>query len=436
MKKTGIVCRLRHRNNGTPLQKQGKTYKSIRIKSNLNNNLRTRCTNKSQGYGRTIVKKLFVAAVLLTALFAAQNANGQDIILKNDGSEIKAKVLEITDTQIKYKDFDFQDGPTRNILKTQVFRIAYENGKTEIFTKQTAPVNRELTQPQPQPQQNPIKTTTPEQPETPKEKKFEFSIYFGGALPLGNFAEASAIPTGTYKDIPTYDFTTSAVLSEDGYYGDATFGFNFGIKAKWILYKGLGLFISTDLFYNSTSKDLEGKVQKLQDLNSRITNTVYNLNAFNIKITAFPKYIHVPFMVGLNYTHNFNKTIGIWGEGSMGASINAVSNYKTSNNYYGTYLYYNSSTRTNIYSTKEEKEKYDASISLGYSTGAGILLFKRLSLGIQYFGRTSNIIKGESSNPSFYTPNGIYVLGSTYPEKFVRGRLSVHILTFRVGVHL
>ncbi|MEA4967608.1 MAG: hypothetical protein VB048_05770 [Bacteroidaceae bacterium] len=38
-----------------------------------------------------------------------------DVILLQNGEEIKAKVIEITDTQVKYKDFDFQDGPTRNI---------------------------------------------------------------------------------------------------------------------------------------------------------------------------------------------------------------------------------------------------------------------------------------------------------------------------------
>ena len=71
------------------------------------------------------------------------NAMAQDVILKKDGSEINAKVLEITDTQIKYKDFDFQDGPVRNINNAEVFMIIYENGKREIFNKptETAPQN-------------------------------------------------------------------------------------------------------------------------------------------------------------------------------------------------------------------------------------------------------------------------------------------------------
>jgi len=66
------------------------------------------------------------------------NAIAQDIILKQDGSEIKAKVLEITDQQIKYKDFDFQSGPTRNINIPEVFMITYENGQKEVFNRQTS----------------------------------------------------------------------------------------------------------------------------------------------------------------------------------------------------------------------------------------------------------------------------------------------------------
>jgi len=66
------------------------------------------------------------------------NAIAQDIILKQDGSEIKAKVLEITDQQIKYKNFDFQNGPTRNINILEVFMITYENGQKEVFNRKTS----------------------------------------------------------------------------------------------------------------------------------------------------------------------------------------------------------------------------------------------------------------------------------------------------------
>ncbi|MDR2971071.1 MAG: hypothetical protein LBU83_03995 [Bacteroidales bacterium] len=66
------------------------------------------------------------------------NAMAQDVILKQDSSEINVKVIEITDQQIKYKEFDFQDGPIRNINISDVSMITYENGRKEVFNKQTS----------------------------------------------------------------------------------------------------------------------------------------------------------------------------------------------------------------------------------------------------------------------------------------------------------
>lgn len=57
----------------------------------------------------------------------------QDIIIKKDQTEIKAKVLELEETKIKYKLFEHQDGPTYNISKQDVFMIIYKSGKRETF---------------------------------------------------------------------------------------------------------------------------------------------------------------------------------------------------------------------------------------------------------------------------------------------------------------
>ncbi|MEA5257468.1 hypothetical protein VB264_06725 [Arcicella aquatica] len=58
----------------------------------------------------------------------------QDIIIKNDKSELKAKVVEITSDFIKYHDWDNLTGPIYNIAKSQVFMINYQNGKREFIT--------------------------------------------------------------------------------------------------------------------------------------------------------------------------------------------------------------------------------------------------------------------------------------------------------------
>jgi len=57
----------------------------------------------------------------------------QDIITMKSGEDIEAKVLEITVTEVKYKKFDFQDGPTYTILKSNTLMIRYKNGSKDIF---------------------------------------------------------------------------------------------------------------------------------------------------------------------------------------------------------------------------------------------------------------------------------------------------------------
>lgn len=71
---------------------------------------------------------------LLLVLAISTSAYCQDIIVKNDKTEIKAKIEEITETTIKYKKFDMLDGPTYNINVRDVFMIIYKNGTKEYMT--------------------------------------------------------------------------------------------------------------------------------------------------------------------------------------------------------------------------------------------------------------------------------------------------------------
>lgn len=72
---------------------------------------------------------LFTLALVLLAAISYS----QDIIIKTNGNEVEAKVLEITTEKIKYKNYDHQDGPIRNIRISDVFMIKYENGEKEKF---------------------------------------------------------------------------------------------------------------------------------------------------------------------------------------------------------------------------------------------------------------------------------------------------------------
>jgi hypothetical protein len=76
--------------------------------------------------------------IFITALFCFSftiSTHAQDKIMFIDGTEILSKVIEINNNEIKYKQFDNQNGPTIITLKKNIFIIKYENGTKEVFTE-------------------------------------------------------------------------------------------------------------------------------------------------------------------------------------------------------------------------------------------------------------------------------------------------------------
>ena len=59
----------------------------------------------------------------------------QDVITVKAGEDIQAKILELSTTEIKFKKFDNQTGPTFTILKSTVLMVRYENGTKDIFNQ-------------------------------------------------------------------------------------------------------------------------------------------------------------------------------------------------------------------------------------------------------------------------------------------------------------
>lgn len=72
-------------------------------------------------------------------LFYGILLNAQDTIIKINGDRIVAKINEISATEIKYKKFDFQDGPTYIESKSNIQLILFSNGSREEFTSQAKP---------------------------------------------------------------------------------------------------------------------------------------------------------------------------------------------------------------------------------------------------------------------------------------------------------
>ena len=80
----------------------------------------------------------------IIALFCcAIAAQAQDVIVKRDGSTILTKVLEVNQSDIKYKKFSNQNGPTYTINKSEVMSINYEGGDKDTFEEAAQPAKQE-----------------------------------------------------------------------------------------------------------------------------------------------------------------------------------------------------------------------------------------------------------------------------------------------------
>ena len=57
----------------------------------------------------------------------------QDIIVTKQSEKIEAKITDVEQDFIKYKKFNYQEGPTYTIKKSEIASIIYQNGVVESF---------------------------------------------------------------------------------------------------------------------------------------------------------------------------------------------------------------------------------------------------------------------------------------------------------------
>ncbi|MEY4926602.1 MAG: hypothetical protein RI894_1038 [Bacteroidota bacterium] len=85
----------------------------------------------------------YLFTILLLVAFA--NLHAQDLITTRKGLVIKAKVTEVTPTEIKYKRFDNLDGPNYTAKKSEIASIVYQNGTVDAFAEAETAVAAEAT---------------------------------------------------------------------------------------------------------------------------------------------------------------------------------------------------------------------------------------------------------------------------------------------------
>ena len=85
------------------------------------------------------MKKLILTAIAI--IFTVTLCFSQDVITTRSGESIQAKILEVGQTQIKYRKSDNPEGPVYWILKSAVLMVKYENGTVDVFKVEKAPAD-------------------------------------------------------------------------------------------------------------------------------------------------------------------------------------------------------------------------------------------------------------------------------------------------------
>ena len=78
------------------------------------------------------MRDLRIIVFALTFLFSFI-MKGQDVIVKNDGSTIISKVLEVTQEYVKYQKMSNLQGPIYTIKVEDIMSINYANGEVELY---------------------------------------------------------------------------------------------------------------------------------------------------------------------------------------------------------------------------------------------------------------------------------------------------------------
>ncbi|MBR1787453.1 MAG: hypothetical protein IJ756_09895 [Paludibacteraceae bacterium] len=87
------------------------------------------------------MKKFFL---LIVAIAVCATMWGADVIVLKNSTRIDAKILEVSDTEIKYRKTSNPDGPVFTTRVSEISAVIYENGDVQSFSaQQSAPVRQE-----------------------------------------------------------------------------------------------------------------------------------------------------------------------------------------------------------------------------------------------------------------------------------------------------
>jgi hypothetical protein len=120
--------------------------------------------------------RTLVLTFIVSLLFAS-SAFSQDVLYTTGGNKIKAKVLEINDKDLKYKDYNNLEGPTYVITKMDVVLVQYSNGVSEVINDNPPTMAPKVEEKVTVSETKPVEFVKPLEKGKPKDKK-DFNLYY------------------------------------------------------------------------------------------------------------------------------------------------------------------------------------------------------------------------------------------------------------------
>jgi hypothetical protein len=171
--------------------------------------------------------------ILLVTVSISTLCFSQDVITLRTGDQIRSKIMEIGQREIKYKKFDNQTGPVYVVDKSDVSFIQYENGTKDIFNNVQAKTEKGKSIPQ---TENAV-ATKGASPDAGKTGKSKVQIGFSGVYPTGIWPATALTNMGT----------TSFLKGQ----GSTVKSYGFGIMIQGNVSKHFSLFFDMNTYdYN------------------------------------------------------------------------------------------------------------------------------------------------------------------------------------------
>lgn len=179
------------------------------------------------------MERTFILFITLLLWYATLLA--QDVIVKKDGSTIISKVLEINQTDVKYKNYSNQNGPVYIIKKSELLAINYENGTKDCFD-----VDESKSAPSSSKNAQSIVDVTPVKDNNRLITEYNALVKPAKAK-LGGYTTAYTYKYGVTANsiLSSEDLEISIVLNGDGSWYNAPYVINIRNKTNGIIYLDL-----------------------------------------------------------------------------------------------------------------------------------------------------------------------------------------------------